>query len=188
MTDDGTTVHMTLGEHCLETNSYQRLEKLEEHKRTLGITPLILGSEIQTGSQFYLIASYQQRSWFGVEIVTDGQMLPPHVLLLPSTGNVMLGYNREITTLHWMNPENLGTIYFPQSHLKQFIHLAKHGYVLALFESGIVALSEQGTEFWRREFDVTVVSGRLINPEIIELSFDNDSNRFIWIYSGDDIG
>lgn len=180
-------MHFMLGEFCIETQHYGTLGALQEFMGSLHLESGVLGDHSPVAGQFYVLYTHHQKNVFGVEFSTHAEALAPHVLMLPLTMNVMIGYGSKVTTVHWPTNRVLRTSSFMNNPLTRIIHFPEQRHIVVTFEHGLIGLSEDGNELWRREFSDIVNSIRIVD-DVINISLgDSNVKKSLWLCSGNDL-
>jgi hypothetical protein len=166
-------LNLTFGEHLLRMRAWPTRQELEEFLAECGGGQEMLGAKTQYPQRFYSVTLFphgrlDERS--GIGICSESPDLPPHLLLKPESHLLYVGYNNEVAAIGV--PEGGIRFCFPCDWLfSHFVDLCDWKIILAFYEVGILAVSEEGEQLWSVSTDIIVdwaVDGDRLRLELLE--------------------
>lgn len=158
--------------YSLETRS-ELIEILRNYKNCI-----LLGEDSEVEINFKLI-DIQLNISFGIGIISERSFIDPSFILLNDNKTIVIGFNKEINIIDILKNKistkiNLGTNF--NSLIK------KNDFILILFETGVMSITETGIENWKVDRDVVVDYN--LSDYYLELQFMDDNPLKISIKDG----
>lgn len=147
---------LSFAEHCLRMRAWPTRGDLVEALASCGGGYLVLGDTAEYATGFHSIAIFPRgiiTRHFAIGICSETDGLPPNLLLKPEIGLIIVGYNSAIAGISVPG----GEIRFEVQCdwlFSQFLDLPARKVTLALYEVGVLALSDAGEELWRRSTEI----------------------------------
>lgn len=163
-------MRVTCGSDNLELNICGSNAVLLEQLQSCDQGSILLGKEFEEPAEFYtlIIHHANTRHSFGVGILCPGYGLRPHVLPLAAERSILVGFaNRiagvRIDTRGLEFQHNLDALFYG------FIPVPSQGVVLAVIETGAVAVDPAGRKLWTHTEDI--VTDWRTDGEWLDLDF-----------------
>lgn len=144
-------MHFVIGDKYIEVDMF---DSKREFLNKLNSTPhFLLGDRSEQEKSFFSLSIYNlDLSVITIGIISQGHGLKPNLLFLPSTESILIGFNKELTCYNIVEKTiksiKLSSLFF------KFIHLPKQGKVVAIHETGVNCLDDDGNLLWLSDCDI----------------------------------
>jgi len=119
--------------------------------------------------------------YFGVGICAEDHGLSPHMLLLPESDMLLLGFNREVSGVS-VKKRKIDFRIELDYLFSCFLQLKDCGLILCFHEIGVVAIGVDGREWWRYSQDI--IEDALVAGDKLQIKFMDKSWVCLDILSG----
>jgi len=137
---------------------------------------ILLSEDADSEQKFYSALVHFQWlgiHYFGVGICAEDRGLSPHMLLLPESDMLLLGFNREVSGVS-VKKRKIDFRIELDYLFSCFWQLKDCGLILCFHEIGVVAIGVDGREWWRYSQDIiedAVVAGDKLQIKFLDKSW-----------------
>ena len=162
---------LSFGEYTVELGRWEGWHEMSRYVAECELGNVVLGEDAEYYSDYHSATvrpGLNGLRCFGIGLVSEGHGLEPHLLLRPSTGELIFGLNRQAV---WVSVEERRIVSRIQlnSPFRAFLPIERHNTLLILHEVGVLALYERDQEAWR--YDGDIVSNYWVEGEKLHLEF-----------------
>ena len=164
---------LSFGEHSLRLRAYPTRKALADALAECGGRTVLLGDAAQYAEEFYAVTVFPRghvEGRFAVGVCSETPGIAPCLVLKPATGLLIFGYNSEIAGVAVPGGE-VGFRLPCEWLVSQFVDLPRHGMVLAFYDTGVLAVSDDGRKLWSLSTDIIVnwsVTDGCLRLELLE--------------------
>ncbi|MGK7902899.1 MAG: hypothetical protein AB4352_16115 [Hormoscilla sp.] len=175
---------VTFGEQVVEIKSWKSKSELMCCLSQWDLGSILLGEDADSEQKFYSALVHFQWlgiHYFGVGICSEDYGLSPHLLLLPESDILLLGFNRELSgvSIKKRKIDFRIELYYLFSC---FWQVKDCGLILCFHEIGVVAIGVDGRERWRYSQDI--VEDAVVAGDKLQIKFMDESSVCLDIFSG----
>lgn len=175
---------VTFGENIVENQSWGTKSELMRCLEKCNLGSILLGEYADSEQNFYSALVHFQWlgiHYFGIGICSEDNGLSPHMLLLPESDIILLGFNREVSAI---DVKKRGIAFRIELYylFSCFWQIKEHGLILCFHEIGVVAIGVDGRERWRYSQDI--IEDAVVAGDKLQIEFMDKSSVCLDILSG----
>ncbi len=176
---------LSFGTHAVELKSWETKSEMLQFLAKCDSGSLLLGEDAEQEMQF--LSALVSLEWsgmhhFGIGICSEGHGLSPHLLLLPNSDILLFGFNNEVSAVSIKTREVAFRIKL-DSLFYSFLYMRERGVILAVYEIGVMAITESGRKLWKYEKDI--IMDAYVESDNLQLKFMDDPPVNLNISSGE---
>jgi hypothetical protein len=171
-------MRFAFGDYSVAPRTWSNRSELQRFLENSKTSTLLLGSQIEGEREFFSISICSEPDseplWM-IGICSDGLGTSPEILSIHSSALLLIGANRHVYFLSLSTKSLLREVEF-ESLFRSMLHDEKRDLVLTIYETGIAAFNQDGSEVWR--FGRDVIESAQISERSLNVKFmDSESVR-----------